>query len=801
MPDYDIEGAFRAIENELLGSMIRNLKHHRAEETQEGFEWTSWQTEQLNALNKYKNRNNKVFKKRFTEINSKIESGIRESKELGAMNEEVAILEAIKKGFIPHKTNNAMQTQFFKLNERKLDALIKATVNDMQKTETAMLRMANDQYRKIIFNAQVYANTGTGTYEQAVDMATKDFLSRGINCIEYKNGARVNIASYVAMAIRTANTRAYLQGEGEKRQEWGVSTVIVNKRGHACLKCLEWTGKVLIDDVWSGGKATDGPYPLMSTAIAQGLYHPNCKDGHTTFFPGISEEPEKLTRKEINESVEASKVEQKQQYAQRQAERFGRLSNYSLDEDNKKKYGRKADEWESITRELNSDDWRDLKYPQRKKRSDFATDDEWQAFRKGYVEDFNKYNNDVDRVIKNHDNKVESVTEKKFIEWAEERGIENVNIKGMSKTAMADFMSSYDSMIEKLPKASGRMKLIDMVSTKGTSVNQKALAWSDNDASIHFAKSHFSKDKYSDVLQQEILSSVTGLNPDGANPYLHTYQHEMGHLIEKWVGKEAGGIDKLKEEMLKAFESNLPDISDYGNNHGYGEWFAEMTSSYLNGTKGEDVEKFGSILEKYLGAPDTIKVSDFSERSLRTKTGGEYGVNWKVVKSKEYNDRFSVLSENVDANNLATQRSRNALTNRTGKNTEELYAISLTTGKDVSSITDQNIPFGVNRTQKFIDDVNRAENNAEQILFIHNHPRGLPPSMADINELLSHNKAVGITVGHSGSIYYYTKPNKRITNFDYMVATRKVKAYNGIEGEEKCLEELAKQFDFTFKKL
>ena len=429
--------------------MIRNLKHHRAEETQEGFEWTSWQTEQLNALNKYKNRNNKVFKKRFTEINSKIESGIRESKELGAMNEEVAILEAIKKGFIPHKTNNAMQTQFFKLNERKLDALIKATVNDMQKTETAMLRMANDQYRKIIFNAQVYANTGTGTYEQAVDMATKDFLSRGINCIEYKNGARVNIASYVAMAIRTANTRAYLQGEGEKRQEWGVSTVIVNKRGHACLKCLKWTGKVLIDDVWSGGKATDGPYPLMSTAIAQGLYHPNCKDGHTTFFPGISEEPEKLTRKEINESVEASKVEQKQQYAQRQAERFGRLSNYSLDEDNKKKYGRKADEWESITRELNSDDWRDLKYPQRKKRSDFATDDEWQAFRKGYVEDFNKYNNDVDRVIKNHDNKVESVTEKKFIEWAEERGIENVNIKGMSKTAMADFMSSYDSMIEK----------------------------------------------------------------------------------------------------------------------------------------------------------------------------------------------------------------------------------------------------------------------------------------------------------------------------------------------------------------
>ena len=80
-----------------------------------------------------------------------------------------------------------------------------------------MLRMANDQYRKIIFNAQVYANTGAGTYEKAVDMATKDMLSSGLNCVEYKNGMRHTLADYVEMAIRTASKRAYLQGEGEKR--------------------------------------------------------------------------------------------------------------------------------------------------------------------------------------------------------------------------------------------------------------------------------------------------------------------------------------------------------------------------------------------------------------------------------------------------------------------------------------------------------------------------------------------------------------------------------------------------------
>ena len=82
-------------------------------------------------------------------------------------------------------------------------------MNDMQSAETAVLRMANDQYRKVIFNAQVYANSGAGTYEKAVDMATKDFLSAGLNCVQYANGARHTLADYADMAIRTASKRAY----------------------------------------------------------------------------------------------------------------------------------------------------------------------------------------------------------------------------------------------------------------------------------------------------------------------------------------------------------------------------------------------------------------------------------------------------------------------------------------------------------------------------------------------------------------------------------------------------------------
>ena len=347
--DYDVEEAFRAIENELINSMMRNLSHHRAEEMKEGLNWTSWQAEQLKALNVYKQKNQKKFTKIFADINRNIEKSILLHRRTGETEQEKAILEAIKKGAkLTHKAGSTIEGAFFRINDRKLDALLNEVNSSMRKAETAMLRMANDQYRKVIFNSQVYYNSGAGTYEKAVDMATKDFLSRGINCIQYKNGARVNIASYAGMALRTANTRAYCQGEGAKRQEWGITTVIVNKRGLPCPKCGRWIGKILIDDVWSGGKASDGPYPLMSQAMAGGLYHPNCKDGHTTYFPGISDKPEKVTKKEMKQAVIAEKQESRENLIKRNIDKFDRLSNYSLDEENKKIYVSRANAWNNI---------------------------------------------------------------------------------------------------------------------------------------------------------------------------------------------------------------------------------------------------------------------------------------------------------------------------------------------------------------------------------------------------------------------------------------------------------------------
>lgn len=341
---YDVSRAFERIENELLESMTRNLKKHKAEETELGIEWTQWQAIQLEELHRFKQEAAKKYGLEFKSMNKKIRETIANASLQGASDEELNVLKALEKGYVL-KRERGLSAGFFQTNQKRLDALMNAVEHDMKTAQTAVLRYANDQYRKIIFQSQVAASSGAITYEKAVDMAASDFLKNGINCITYSNGAVHNIVSYADMAVRTASKRAYLMGEGQKRQEWGVSTVILNKRFNACPLCMPFEGKVLIDDVWSGGSSKDGPYPLMSSAMAAGLYHPNCKDKHSTYFEGISSKPESRYYEEKPVIKERQLIENKLNHAKRQAKSYNRLAKNSLDAENQEVYRARATEW------------------------------------------------------------------------------------------------------------------------------------------------------------------------------------------------------------------------------------------------------------------------------------------------------------------------------------------------------------------------------------------------------------------------------------------------------------------------
>lgn len=363
MSDYDVGKAFARIEREIIASMMRNMDNHRAEEDKEGKKWPQWQAMQLKSLEKFKKDNRKKYD--FSKINMVIDDLIQEAYDKGGMEEEVKILKQIKKlhgnsvtnavkskiSDIKQRLTPGVNQEFFGLNREKVDKLIKATHSDMEKVEQAMLRKADDQYRKIIFNAQMADISGAFTYEQAVDMAAKDFLNAGLNCVEYKNGRRVTAKTYAEMAIRTANARATLMAEGEKRHQLGITTVIVGHNGSACPLCQKWLGKVLIDDVYSGGKPTDGDYPLLSTAMKEGLFHPNCRDVIGTYIPGITRLPEPPKPEERQLSFDVYNLEQKEKQAKHNAERMGRLGDNSLDKNNKRMYKHREKMWKEKVEE------------------------------------------------------------------------------------------------------------------------------------------------------------------------------------------------------------------------------------------------------------------------------------------------------------------------------------------------------------------------------------------------------------------------------------------------------------------
>jgi hypothetical protein len=345
--NYDIAEALRKMEEELIQSMKRNLQRHLKEEDAEGFDWAQWQAEKLNSIARYRAQNRHIIGSYISTIPQQIEDMIRQSYETGKQQEEIRILKAIRQGYLAVAgTAGEIGTGFFTVNERKLNALVKATQGEMHKAVSSILRYQDDIYRQTIFRSAAQFNMGGKSLGQAVDAAVQDFLAQGIRNIRYKDGRYVNIASYAEMALRTANLRANIQGEAAKRDEWGICTVKLSAHGSACPKCIPWQGKVYYDDVYGSVPVPkDGKYPLLSTAIAGGALHPNCKNGVHTWFEGINQPPREMTQEEIDEANRRYDLEQQQRYCERNVRKYKRLKLGAIDPENAAKYAAQEQAW------------------------------------------------------------------------------------------------------------------------------------------------------------------------------------------------------------------------------------------------------------------------------------------------------------------------------------------------------------------------------------------------------------------------------------------------------------------------
>ena len=511
---YDIVGAFQDIEMELIKSMKRTMKRHIGEQVQEDIIWSQWQAEMLNGLAQYKYENADKLQGYYSTINDEIEETIRQAYQLGESEQEIELLKAIQEGFKVDRANT-MQGAFFKINEGKLNALIKATTEDMSKAENAILRMTDDVYRQTIFKAQMFYNSGASTLWKAVDMATKDFLSAGINCIQYKNGARVNIASYSEMALRTANKRANLMGSANKRMEYGIHTVKITSHNSACPMCIQWQGKVYYDDVY--GEVTPaerrglGDYPLLSNAVKGGMFHPNCKNGLSTYYEGINQPPKEPTKEEIEEMTRRYNLEQRQRECERNIRKYKRLENGCIDADNIAKYADKRRQWTNEYNRLIANNADVLRAdPARLRLYGITSANTPKAIKS--VSDASNFK-DLQSYFKKKGYKMNDAIEK------------------LDFNSVKDTTKGVDIVLNEFPQAK---KIF-----AGFDIGKSGVACASFTGKISFNPAYYTDAKN---LQCMIMGNTTGFHPKNTG-IVEIGSHEMGHILElALINKHNGGV-------------------------------------------------------------------------------------------------------------------------------------------------------------------------------------------------------------------------------------------------------------------
>lgn len=192
----------------------------------------------------------------------------------------------------------------------------------------------------------------------------------------------------------------------------------------------------------------------------------------------------------------------------------------------------------------------------------------------------------------------------------------------------------------------------------------------------------------------------------------------------------------------------------------------------------------------------------------RELSGRTFGANLDYVRSNEFVDKLKNHPKTSHISEPIARVSRQMLQHRNGTPFEDYYLLNADTGTVVALSNKARKRKGV----VYNEQVRRAfkESSEQSLVSIHNHPSGYPPSLSDLASLQQRSKnntvKYGLTIGHDGSVYWYTRPNKRIPRSaqeQYVNQIDKFKklGYNESVAQEKTLELLSEVFDFEFGRI
>ena len=192
----------------------------------------------------------------------------------------------------------------------------------------------------------------------------------------------------------------------------------------------------------------------------------------------------------------------------------------------------------------------------------------------------------------------------------------------------------------------------------------------------------------------------------------------------------------------------------------------------------------------------------------RELSGGEHGANLDYVRSDEFVDKLKNHSKTSHISEPIARVSRQMLQHRNGTPFEDYYLLNADTGRVVALSNKARKRKGV----VYNEQVRKAfkDSPEQSLISIHNHPSGYPPSLSDLASLQQRSKnntvKYGLTIGHNGSVYWYTRPNKRIpkialSKYSHQIEKFKKMGYNEVVAQEKTLEMFSNLFEFEFGRI
>lgn len=192
----------------------------------------------------------------------------------------------------------------------------------------------------------------------------------------------------------------------------------------------------------------------------------------------------------------------------------------------------------------------------------------------------------------------------------------------------------------------------------------------------------------------------------------------------------------------------------------------------------------------------------------RELSGGQFGADLDYVRSDEFVDKLKKHPKTSHLSESIARVSRQMLQHRNGTPFEDYYLLNADTGRVVALSNKARKRKGV----VYNEQVRKAfkDSPEQSLISIHNHPSGYPPSLSDFASLQQRSKnntvKYGLTIGHDGSVYWYSRPNKRIPRSaqeKYVNQIDKFKklGYNESVAQEKTLEMFSEVFEFEFGRI